>query len=261
MWPVTAQSQSCSHRVSGHSRSPGGGRHGPFALAPLVPEVRSPYADVKLVDVNRDRRDDLVASSGHIYLRREDGTFPAQPRLLLPVPEANDWTFLAVGDFNADTRPDVALLSYGMRQSRAALYYHTNDPGTPFDPAVRTMLDLDGATPPRDRRPLLRDTPPVADWDGDGVDDLIVGRGQDNHVRVLRGGRDGLAMTRVARDTTRLPPALRDRPPRRRHQRRWPAGPGGPRRYEDGRGSRGTFRRLHLDPDPRGRRTLTERTQ
>ena len=89
-----------------------------FALEPLVPEVRSPYADLRLVDVNGDGRNDLVTSSGRIFLRREDGSFPGEPSLRLSPFPKDDWSFLGVGDFNADGRPDVALLDYREQTDR-----------------------------------------------------------------------------------------------------------------------------------------------
>jgi hypothetical protein len=79
-----------------------------------------------------------------------------------------------------------------MRQSRAAVFYHTGDPGVPFLASAPVLLTLEESPPARDRRTLVRDTPPVADWDGDGVADLIVGKGQENRVLILRGGPDGL---------------------------------------------------------------------
>jgi hypothetical protein len=170
---------------------------GSFALTTLVPHVRAKsYADLRLIDVSGDGRDDLVASSGQVYLRRPDDTFPAEPSVQLPTPDADDWTFLAVGDFNADSHPDVVLLAYGARQTRAAVFYHTGDPAAPFRSQPQAMLSLEGTAAPRDRRTLLRDTPPVADWDGDGIVDLIVGKGQEYQVLILRGGRDGLDLSR-----------------------------------------------------------------
>jgi hypothetical protein len=46
---------------------------------------------------------------------------------------------------------------------------------------------------------LVRDTPVVADWNGDGIDDLIVGHGQSDEVLILLGGKDGLNPQRVQR--------------------------------------------------------------
>jgi hypothetical protein len=167
-----------------------------FELAALVPEIRSPYADVKLVDVNGDGRSDLIASSGEIYFRHDDGGFPARPSLRLAPAEVNDWTFLAVGDFNADRRPDIALCSYGMRRAAIAVYYHQGQADVPYKASASATIDLEEAIDPRQRHSLLRDTPPVADWDGDGVDDLFVGKGQDQRVLVLLGGSNGLDRTR-----------------------------------------------------------------
>jgi glyoxylase-like metal-dependent hydrolase (beta-lactamase superfamily II) len=169
---------------------------GRFALAAMVPEVRAPYGDVKPVDVNGDGRDDLVAPSGEVYFHRGDGGFPTQPSLRLTAPDASDWSFLAVGDFNADRRPDIALLSYGMHRAAIAVYYHSGEAVAPYTTPAATTIDLEATTDPRQRHSLLRDTPPVADWDGDGVDDLIVGKGQDQRVLVLLGGRAGLELAR-----------------------------------------------------------------
>jgi squalene-hopene/tetraprenyl-beta-curcumene cyclase len=167
-------------------------------LAPLSPEVRGGYADLQFVDLNGDGRTDLVASSGKIYLRQPDGRLPAQPTLPLAPPEANDWTFLAVGDFNGDGRPDVALLSYGMKRTRVFVFYNTGSKTRPFGekPDGNVELSTPGAKPGPS---LLRDAPAVADWNGDGIADLIVGKGQDSQVLVLLGSREGLDLQRSLR--------------------------------------------------------------
>jgi hypothetical protein len=164
-----------------------------FTLEPLVPEVRSPYADLRLVDINGDGRDDLVTSSGRIFPRREDGSFQDELGIRLsPFPDG-DWSFLGVGDFNADGRPDVVLLDYAEQRTEAEVYYHTGQDRAPFPAQPSSRIDLGGKK--ADRHPLLRDSPAVADWDGDGVDDLIVGKGQDRKILVLQGGRNGLDLT------------------------------------------------------------------
>jgi hypothetical protein len=181
-----------------------GPRFGPFQIArrrdgrfipePLVPEVRSPYADLRLVDINGDGRSDLVTSSGRIFPRREDGSFSNEPSLSLSPFPKDDWSFLGMGDFNADGRPDVVLLDYAEERVEAAVYYHTGRDRAPYAAQPSSRIDLGGKA--ADRHPLLRDSPVVADWDGDGVDDLIVGKGQDRRILVLRGGREGLDLSR-----------------------------------------------------------------
>jgi hypothetical protein len=53
-----------------------------------------------------------------------------------------------------------------------------------------------GVHPPAPAHPLLRDAPVVCDWNGDGIDDLVVGRGQSQEVLILLGRRQGLAAKR-----------------------------------------------------------------
>jgi FG-GAP-like repeat len=38
----------------------------------------------------------------------------------------------------------------------------------------------------------LRDSPVVCDWDGDGIADLVVGKGQSDEILILLGERKGL---------------------------------------------------------------------
>jgi metallo-beta-lactamase class B len=160
-------------------------------LSRFQPEVNGPYVDVQAVDLNGDGRPDLITSYGDIYLRGKDGKLPTEPSLRLPT-EKGEWHYLAVGDFNGDKRPDVVLLSYGMHgQTSARVFYNSGKAHRPFNEKPDAVIPLN---PAKKGEPftLLRDSPVVCDWNGDGVDDLVIGRGQSQDVLVLFGGRDGL---------------------------------------------------------------------
>jgi glyoxylase-like metal-dependent hydrolase (beta-lactamase superfamily II) len=164
-------------------------------LTPFRLEIKGPYVDVQSVDVNGDGRPDLVTSYGHVYLRGPDGKLPAEPSLRLET-AGSDWHFLAVGDFNGDKRPDIALLTYGMHgQTTARVFYNRGKVDKPFDEKPDVVIPLNPAQKNASFT-LLRDTPVVCDWNGDGIDDLVVGRGQSQEVLILLGGRDGLDVKR-----------------------------------------------------------------
>jgi hypothetical protein len=161
-------------------------------LVSVLPEVRGAYLDVRQVDLDGDGRSDLVTSYGQVYLRQPDGKLPARPSLTLET-EKGDWSFLAVGDFNGDGKPDVALLSYGMAgKTVARLYYNRGKTGRPFAEKPDAVVALGPAKGEKSAPTLLRDAPVVCDWDGDGIADLVVGKGQDSEVLVLLGGKRGL---------------------------------------------------------------------
>jgi metallo-beta-lactamase class B len=158
-------------------------------------KVAGPYVDVRMLDVNGDGRPDLVTSYGAVYLRGADGELPAAPTLRLPT-EEGEWHFLAVGDFNGDRRPDIVLLSYGMHgQTSARVFSNTGKADRPFGDKPDAVVPLN---PEKKSAPLtlVRDSPVVCDWNGDGFDDLVIGRGQSQEVLVLTGGRDGLGAKR-----------------------------------------------------------------
>jgi metallo-beta-lactamase class B len=164
-------------------------------LSRFHPEVTGAYLDVQARDLNGDGRPDLVTSYGHIYLRGADGRLPAEPTLRLPA-EPGEWQSLAVGDFNGDGRPDIALLNYGMKgQTAARVFYNRGRPERPFDDRPDAVIPLNPAKK-GDPFTLVRDAPVVCDWNGDGTDDLVIGRGQSQEVLILRGGRDGLDVRR-----------------------------------------------------------------
>ena len=119
------------------------------------------------------------------------------------MPLEKDWTFLAVGDFNSDGQPDAAFLSYGMDKLTAArVFYGRSKTELSFGEKADAVLPLSAllnSTKKNQNHPLVRDTPVVADWNGDGIDDLIVAHGQSDEVLVFLGGKDGLSRERVQR--------------------------------------------------------------
>jgi hypothetical protein len=107
------------------------------------------------------------------------------------------WTFQAVADFNGDGRPDVVLLTYGMAgRTTARVFYNKGKAGKPFAEKPDAVLRLGLAKDGKSAHPLLRDSPVVCDWDGDGIPDLVVGKGQSDEVLILLGGRGGLDVKR-----------------------------------------------------------------
>jgi hypothetical protein len=163
-------------------------------LREFVPEIDGPYADFRVFG------SDLLTSYGQLY-RRADGRFPKAPTRQLPLPR--DWTFLALGDFNGDGKPDTAFLSYGMDKPPSARIFHGRSRTTlTFGDKEDTVLPLGALLTSAKKNqtfPLVRDTPVVADWNGDGIDDLVVAYGQSDEVLVFLGGKNGLSKDRVHR--------------------------------------------------------------
>jgi hypothetical protein len=160
------------------------------------PEISGPYVDVRAVDLHgKERHASLITSTGQVFVRAADGKLPDKATLQLET-EKGDWTFLAVGDFNGDGKPDIALLAYGMnKQTSARIFYNTGEKEKPFHEKPDAVIPLN---PTKKNEPftLLRDAPVVADWNGDGIADLIIGRGQSNEVLILFGSKDGLDIKR-----------------------------------------------------------------
>jgi glyoxylase-like metal-dependent hydrolase (beta-lactamase superfamily II) len=167
---------------------------GKATLRKFVPEIDGPYADFRVFG------DDLLTSYGQLY-RRVDGKFPKAPTRQFP--RDKDWTFLAVGDFNGDGKPDAAFLSYGMDKSTSARIFHGRSPKTlTFGDKEDTILPLGALLTSAKKNqtfPLVRDTPVVADWNGDGIDDLVIAHGQSDEVLVFLGDKKGLSKDRVQR--------------------------------------------------------------
>src|SRR5207244_4489218 len=99
--------------------------------------------------------------------------------------------------------PDAAFLSYGMERSTAAhVFYGRNKAGLPFGEKADAVLPLGAllnSARKNQNHPLVRDAPVVADWNGDGIDDLVVAHGQSDEVLVFLGEKGGLSKDRVRR--------------------------------------------------------------
>ncbi|HUU11737.1 MAG TPA: VCBS repeat-containing protein [Phycisphaerae bacterium] len=167
---------------------------GTFRVAHSKPPGRM-YFDIQLADVNGDQREDLLFSCGDILLRRQDGSLADAPavRLTPPGGEQAGWAFMAAADFDHDGWTDVALLAGGKDGATVWLYRNTRQPQSPFPQKPSAAFVARGAA-------ILRDGPTVADWNGDGVPDLVLGALGKSGTHVLLGSRaDGLSPDRAVR--------------------------------------------------------------
>ena len=171
---------------------------GRATLQVFEPALGGAYADLRHVDLNGDGQEDLVSSYGQILIRDSNGKLPTEPSVCLPPASDRDWSFVGMGDFNGDGRPDVTLSSYGQGPVKMAVYYNRGQSERPFVPIPSTTIDLDHLSGDKQiKGPLLRDSIPAADFNGDGIDDLIVAKGQDQRILILLGNRDGLSLERT----------------------------------------------------------------
>lgn len=151
------------------------------------------YFGVQLADVNGDKLGDLIFSSGDILLRQPDGRLADAPTLHLkpPVGEPSGWAFMAAADFDKDGSTDVALMAGGKDGATVWLYRNARDPQKPFAEKPTASFVAQGTR-------ILRDGPTVADWNGDGIPDLVLCSREKPGVRILLGSRDdGLTPQRI----------------------------------------------------------------
>ncbi len=149
------------------------------------PTLHRSAMELQLIDVNADGKSDLVTSGGEVFLRNADGKLPAAASVTLDRPYG-DWTHLAIGDFNGDKKPDIAQVGMKGLHLMAAVFYNTGDPQNPYHQKPDVELDLGLNLDP------IRDGPTVADFNNDGIDDLIIGHAQRPNILILPGSKTGL---------------------------------------------------------------------
>jgi len=152
------------------------------------------HMDIALADVNGDKRADLIASCGDVFLRQPDGSLAetAAFHLTPPSGEPKGWAFMEAADFDKDGRTDIALLANGKEGATVWLYRNTGN-------AERQFLEEPNGRFVVPDTAVNRDGPTVADFNGDGVADLILcTRDKQPSVRILTGSpTDGLGPRRA----------------------------------------------------------------
>ena len=139
--------------------------------------------DLRLVDVNGDGKEDLVTSGGDVLLRQPNGSLA--PPLQLEAPKK--WTWTAAGDFDKDGRVELVLLTQAESQDggvEALLFENTGSATKPFAAQPTRRFSIPGAA-------VLRCGPTVADWNGDGVADVILTASGRKGALVLPGRAGG----------------------------------------------------------------------
>jgi hypothetical protein len=148
----------------------------------------------QLADYDGDGLLDLISGSGgccheafgfHVFLRQKDGSFGPRQRIEAPRPESFDlleWDSgalkgleqrVAVADWNGDGIPDVLIGG------------NTRTLGVAYGPlAGKETLTVERVWP-KGREPFGRmaHNPCVADWDADGLADLVVGGVREDKTR------------------------------------------------------------------------------
>ena len=161
--------------------------------------TRAEYFDMAMADVNGDGKKDIITGDGSVFLRNADGTLPKTASFSFNVDKKPGFPcYMGVGDCNGDKKPDIVVISdlFGPKRSehdsglsgvKLRMFYNTGDPRHPFSAEPSEVFDVPGAQ-------CLRAGPSVGDWNGDGIDDLILTCVKDaKQAWILPGSRKGLS--------------------------------------------------------------------
>ena len=155
-------------------------------------EDLSGYFGLELADVNGDGRTDLITSAGEILLRKSDGSFPDEPSIRLSIPaKPQVWKFMACADFNGDGRPGIAIIAHEEKKDLSVyVYHHSGQNGQPYSAEPSVSFAVPKAS-------VLRDGPTAADFNGDGIADLVLT--SEDGVVILPGSKQGLDVKNTMR--------------------------------------------------------------
>jgi hypothetical protein len=153
--------------------------NGRFGLPSLVPTPAGPMLPA-VGDFNADSHQDLaiVNSSGSVAIRLGGGvgTFGGDP-VGSPYPAGGNADGVAVGDFNADGKQDLATSAFGgqvtARFGAGDGTFATAAPGSPY---------AAGANP---------NDVSIGDFNNDGREDLAIPNANSGNVTIRLGGADG----------------------------------------------------------------------
>jgi VCBS repeat-containing protein len=173
-----------------------GSTGGTFTTAASVPAGSFP-ASVAVDDFNQDGHPDLAVaakSSGVILVLRGDGSgrFTAATTIASGLASSRGPTSVAVGDFNQDQDPDLAVAN----ESSGEISVLLGAADTGFSGPAIVASGTDPVDPVSDAVSVA-----VGDFNQDGDPDLAVAEYSPGQVRVLLGGTGGSFTT-----STKIPP-------------------------------------------------------
>jgi VCBS repeat protein len=168
-----------------------------FLHAPAHQTGLAPY-EAAVTDMDGDGDQDVVTVDlhnqeiGKISVSFNDGSGGFTAPALYPVGPGSAW--LAVGDLNADDRPDVVVSNSQAEDTKAVTVYMNNGTGGLVLPHV---LTAPAASYPQGIE--------IADWNGDGQADVAVALMMMGQVKVFWGNGTGNFPTSVSVNTGTTP--------------------------------------------------------
>ena len=151
-----------------------GNGDGTFTLVTKGPGTGTQADAVAVGDFNADGIEDLAIvvqpDSSHntvtVLTGNGDGTFKVGGQASIPMENNGAYSLLKTGDFNGDSKIDLALRSVSVPPLTYTLTMLLGDGAGGFSPQVPSTLGTEGNDIPTDS--LV-----IGDWNGDGVDDVV----------------------------------------------------------------------------------------